>query len=81
MRGFKNKMRRRAAEGMELRCTAARTRKKQYKDKLMSTTTWLRQGSKKDGSKTNMKNMGRNKNLKEQNTIDGNILVHKTVFV
>ena len=53
IRGLTNKRRRRAAEGKELRQTAARSKAKRYKDKLLSKSTWFReQGSKNTADKS-----------------------------
>ena len=53
IRGFEGKRRRRAKEGRELRRTAAGSRCKRYREKLMGKTTWFKRGRKEEGSKMN----------------------------
>ena len=65
IKGYESMRKRRIAEGRELRRTAAGSRMKRYKEKLLGKTTWFKSGKSSTDEKHTTKGKGAKKNLKK----------------
>ena len=81
IKGYESKRRRRIAEGRELRTTAAGSRVKRYREKLLGKTTWFKTQNKKDKMKKSTSSRGKKGENYKESTSREHIKYSTVLFV